>query len=512
MFSLNEAIRNKDFGKVSTLILKYLRSKLGAQVYLYPVPETVLPIGGKMLSGVRYFISGHGTPKSVRFNWGTTSTFNAQHCASVDFWDGLKIPMPNPSTHVKFEDESSLVKILPLVVDIVKGSITSSGVYVQEQVLESFSPVFSFSELNEANVASGDLTKTVANIIHALEQGVTFAAQGYAGGNKKYGPRWNKAADFIKMKYPEVLTYDGRKQVINKSKIKQISAQEVLKAIGGDGAVTFDISPGVKETLVIDGINEEDLDRMTYEEQLDALRTGMKLLMSNATNALFLGGRGGTGKTQTVEEMLASAGLSDGDGYFKITGSATPAGIYRILFQHRKEIVLFDDSDSALADQDGRNLFKTASDTKKVRKISWQKGGKSYVDPDDYNWDEEGEQDELPRSFEFTGKIIFISNLPLNKLDPDGALRTRGYVISIDPTNEEIYDYMLKIADKIKLEVDYNLSKASRLEVVEVLRGRKIADKSANLRSLVRGLNTRAGIEVSGGSAAEWQKFVKMFA
>ncbi len=31
--------------------------------------------------------------------------------------------------------------------------------------------------------------------------------------------------------------------------------------------------------------------------------------------------------------------------------------------------------------------------------------------------------DTLPRYFDFTGKIIFISNLPLDKLDPDGALR-----------------------------------------------------------------------------------------
>jgi len=152
-----------------------------------------------------------------------------------------------------------------------------------------------------------------------------------------------------------------------------------------------------------------------------------------------------------------------------------------------------------------------ASDTKKIRKISWAKGGKNYIDPDDYD-EEDEDSDVLPRSFEFTGKIIFISNLPLNKLDPDGALRTRGYVINIDPTNEEIYDYMVKICTYIKLEVDYPLDKNKRLEVVDLLRTRKIADKTANLRSLVRGLNTRAGIEISGGSAEEWQKFVKMFA
>ena len=217
-----------------------------------------------------------------------------------------------------------------------------------------------------------------------------------------------------------------------------------------------------------------------------------------------------TGKTQTIEDMLHAAGKEDGDGYFKITGSATPVGIYRILYTHRKEIILFDDSDSALNDQEGRNLFKAASDTKKVRKISWMKGGKNFVDPADF--DEDNEDETLPRYFEFTGKIIFISNLPLNKLDPDGALRTRGYVMNVDPTNEEIYEFMLKIADKIPLDVDYELSKAKRLEVVEVLKSRKVTEKSANLRSLVRALNTRAGVELQGGSEEEWKKFVKTYA
>lgn len=217
-----------------------------------------------------------------------------------------------------------------------------------------------------------------------------------------------------------------------------------------------------------------------------------------------------TGKTQTVEDMLHAAGKSDGEGYFKITGSATPVGIYRILYNHRRDIVLFDDSDSALNDQEGRNLFKAASDTKKVRKISWMKGGKNFVDPQDF--DEDNDDELLPRYFEFTGKIIFISNLPLNKLDPDGALRTRGYVINVDPTNEEIYDFMLKIANKIPLDVDYPLGEKERLEVVEVLRTRKVGDKTANLRSLVRALNTRAGVELSGGSKEEWVKFVRMFA
>ena len=666
--ALNEAIRAGDFKRSSQLILKYLWKRLGSKVYLYPTTEKFIPAGGRVMSGIRYFLNGN---QSVRLNWLSDGKINASSgLVSMDFWDGSKNPQPYPSHHVKFKEEQSLAKVLPMVVDFVSGKIDRStdGIYVNEAVeTPTMSLSFDFTDvktINEATFTSGEISKTISNTIHALEQGMSPSDQYKAGGLKKFGPRWNKIIDYIKVEYPEVFSKSGVKLIVNKDKVGSINTAKVLQAVaGGDDAVAFTTSAGSREEKVVDGVSDKDVERMTYEEQLEALKTGMKLLMSNATNALFLGGRGGclktdqtlnviiggnhreatigdvlsivterenidslvlnhfydikdlrievetrsgyvpathfvakpglltkvtfsdgqefecsdrhyfntengsyqarhlrssdyvltkegrlrvakvvvsdkmetfydlsvasddqlyltangfehhnTGKTQTVEDMLSAAGKEDGAGYTKITGSATPAGIYRLLFQNRKNILLFDDSDSALNDQDGRNLFKAASDTKPKRKISWQKGGKNYIDPDDYNWDEEGEQDELPRSFDFEGKIIFISNLPLNKLDPDGALRTRGYVLNVDPTNEEIYEFMSKIADKIKLDVDYKLDKNARLEVIEILKTRKIAEKSANLRSLVRGLNTRAGIELSGGSASEWQKFVKMFA
>lgn len=291
-----------------------------------------------------------------------------------------------------------------------------------------------------------------------------------------------------------------------------MDAAKILAAVSGDDeVVAYSVQAGQKEEVDVEGTTEEDIERLSYEEQLDSLKTAMKLLMSNATNSIYLAGRGGTGKTQNVEDELHAAGKTDGDGFFKVTGSASTAGIYRILFQHRKEILLFDDSDGAFLDVDSRNLFKAASDTKKIRKISWQKGGKSYVDPDDYDWENEGDQDELPRSFEFTGKIIGISNLQLNKLDPDGALRTRGYIINVDPTNEEIYNFLGKICMKIPLDVDWKLDQKAREEVIDILRSRKIPEKTANIRSFVRSLNTRAGVEKSGGNTEEWKKFVLRF-
>jgi hypothetical protein len=510
---INEAIRSADFPKATTLIKRYLMGKLG-KVYFYPTPEVFRPASGGKGVGIKFFVNGN---EAVRLNWLGTNVGKSNGLISMDYWDGSKQPQPFPSHHVKFDVEQSIAKVLPFVVDFVKGKIDRTGesIFVTEEVSEYERPLVTdfhrTHEIYEATYSSGELHKTVSNILNALQQGISISDQNKAGGVKKYGPRWNKAVEAIKQNHGNLFHKEGLKHIIDPGKVKQIDAAKVLAYIsGGDDAIAFTTSAGGKETVEVDGASEQDIERMSYEESLDALKTGMKLLMSNASNSLWVAGRGGTGKTVTVEKMLKDAGKSDGEGYFKITGSATPSGIYRLMYEHRTDILLFDDSDSALNDQEGRNLFKAAADTNKRRKISWMKGGKNFVDPSDY--DEDADDDTLPRYFDFTGKIIFISNMPLNKLDPDGALRTRGFIINVDPTNEEIYDFMMKICTKIELDVDYTLSTEDRQEVVNVLRGRKVMEKTVNLRQLVRGLNTRAGIESQGGTTAEWTKFVKMFA
>ena len=64
---------------------------------------------------------------------------------------------------------------------------------------------------------------------------------------------------------------------------------------------------------------------------------------------------------------------------------------------------------------------------------------------------------------------------------------------------------------RIPLDVDWKLDQKAREEVIDILRARKIPEKTANIRSFVRSLNTRAGVEKSGGSADEWKKFVLRF-
>lgn len=234
-----------------------------------------------------------------------------------------------------------------------------------------------------------------------------------------------------------------------------------------------------------------------------------------------------TGKTQTVEDTLEKLGLSDGSGYFKNTGTASPFGIYEMLYKNRNNIVLFDDSDGALADQDGRNLIKAATDTKKKRKLAWSKKNSKLYDPAlgvpqikksgknspvndddefgdvDIDDDMEDKADMIPSYFDFEGRIIFISNLPLNKLDPDGALRTRAFIISINPTKAELLERMEQIMDSIKLEAGH-LTHEQRREVLEVIKGRS-PKKEMSLRTLVRSLNLAAS------GVSNWRKLVELY-
>ncbi|MGB9693458.1 MAG: hypothetical protein ACPLYF_01290, partial [Fervidobacterium sp.] len=265
---------------------------------------------------------------------------------------------------------------------------------------------------------------------------------------------------------------------------------------------------GTGDTVKIDpklqAIEDAGISKVAYEDQLKDLSGLIKLVVRGASNALFIAGRGGVGKTHTVESELAALGLRDGDGYFKNTGSASAIGIYKLLYKHRNEIILFDDSDGALADQDSRNIFKAATDTKKVRKLVWNKDSKNLVDPE---YMDEDDETQIPKYFEFTGRIIFISNLSIDKLDPDGALRTRALMISIDPSDEEVINFMEKIVDSIPLEDGLELDSAARKEVVEQMR-KSTRKGDVSIRKLVRGLNMRAAL----GPGDDWVRLVNLYA
>jgi hypothetical protein len=76
-------------------------------------------------------------------------------------------------------------------------------------------------------------------------------------------------------------------------------------------------------------------------------------------------------------------------------------------------------------------------------------------------------------------------------------------LVDVDPTNEDVANFMKKICNTLPLEDGLSLTEEERLEVVDVI---VKTGKELNLRKLVRGLNIRAA------GMPDWEGLIKRYA
>lgn len=472
-------------------IISYLQKKLGSTLIKVPGIEHFHNSDARGF-GYRYIIAG--TTHCIRFNWRSEpSTGKSSEIMSIDIFHGKHDPSFNVHTQ-----GISFVKSLPALVTILKsptiGKITAFPVELEEA---------SESAVMEAKRDDFTAEQALNDFMKKLVSGHTFTRSEFIG---TYHIVNVGIFDTIFKSFKDKFQIDAKRVAIKPG----VSIDQLKDSILSKAGVIEVTAGGTKE-VYLKTKQEEEVESSSSErvpfgdvlEHLEGLVTGV---IKGAFNALFVAGKGGTGKTQTVENVLEAHGLSDGNGYFKNTGSASAAGVYTLLYHHRNDIILFDDSDGALADQDARNIIKAATDTKKIRKLVWNKKSSFIFDPDAE--DPEAYEDDLsmaPKFFDFKGRIIFISNLPLNKLDPDGALRTRAFVINVDPTDEELFEHMEKILYDIKLEEGLSLSNEERRNVMAVVKSSK-RKGDVSLRKLVRALNLAAS------GAPNWSRLVELYA
>jgi hypothetical protein len=174
------------------------------------------------------------------------------------------------------------------------------------------------------------------------------------------------------------------------------------------------------------------------DETLDDLYEITRRLAAGAFNSLMVSGRAGTGKTFSVTKALQDEGLREDDDFIVVSGAVSVIMMYKKLFQYRNQVLVFDDCDAVFRDENGRNILKAALDTKRIRRISYLKKSGLVFDPKDFENNPEGEflaieNGLVPAYFDFGGRVVFISNLPKDKADPDGAIRSRSILIDVNP-------------------------------------------------------------------------------
>ena len=220
------------------------------------------------------------------------------------------------------------------------------------------------------------------------------------------------------------------------------------------------------------GIN----DRFAFVEKL------VKMVASGTQASAVITGQGGLGKSYTVMKTLADAGYKDisdvgefevgttlnASKCFKVVkGYSTAKGMYRTLYENNDGIIVFDDCDAVLKDPVALNILKGALDSYGKRIISW-------------NADMRDE--DLPRTFVFTGKVIFISNMNADNIDQ--AIRSRSMMIDLSMTADQKIERMQTIAGMEEFMPEFEM--AHKLDAIELIKQLKNTAKDISLRTLIQ--------------------------
>jgi hypothetical protein len=229
-------------------------------------------------------------------------------------------------------------------------------------------------------------------------------------------------------------------------------------------------------------------EKFCINTRFDFVEKLVKMVASGVQPSAVITGEGGLGKTYTVTKTLRDAGYKDISNladfevgsvintrkcFTQIKGYSTAKGLYRTLFENNNSIIVFDDCDSVLKDPVALMLLKGALDSYGKRVISWNADMKD---------------EDLPRSFEFTGRVIFISNMTQDGIDQ--AIRSRSMMIDLTMTTDQKLDRMGFIAASPEFMPEYDSKiKADALNLIKEI---KEECKEISLRTLIAVCKIRA--------------------
>lgn len=240
--------------------------------------------------------------------------------------------------------------------------------------------------------------------------------------------------------------------------------------------------------------------RFTINERFQFVSDMVTMLANGAQSSVVVTGPGGLGKSYTVSKTLDSLGFKDvstlealeigarinpSKSFRVIKGYSTPKGLYRLLYENRDGVLVFDDCDSVLKDPVSLNLLKGALDSYSRRIISWR------ADIRD---------EDLPTSFEFKGRVVFISNLASTQIDQ--AIITRSMAVDLSMTTKQKIERMRHIMESGEFMPEADKQhKVDAITLVDLLQDKV---KELSLRTLIQVTKIRANAGANWRNLAEY--------
>jgi len=208
----------------------------------------------------------------------------------------------------------------------------------------------------------------------------------------------------------------------------------------------------------------------TINQRFEFLDQLANMVINGDTPSLIVTGEGGLGKTHAITQAILNSDLISGD-YVFIKGYSTARGLYNALYDNNSRLIIYDDCDSILEDKVALNILKSALDSYERRTITWAA--------------RMNRNDEYPQQFDFTGRIIFISNK--SKESMNEALLTRSLTVDLTMTPDDKITRMGSILTSIMPEYDIQ----AKLDALNFLNEVK-NEVSLNIRMLIMVTKMRA--------------------
>lgn len=148
---------------------------------------------------------------------------------------------------------------------------------------------------------------------------------------------------------------------------------------------------------------------LRLKQRFSALSVMSEACTQGVIRSLIVSGSPGVGKSYNVEKIMNN--LPERLSSVTVSGFIRATGLFKILFENCAKgcTVIIDDCDSIFSDITCLNILKSATDTKNVRTITW--GSETKF--------EDCDGTELPRSFEFHGTVIILTNIDIDAASRD---------------------------------------------------------------------------------------------
>ena len=240
--------------------------------------------------------------------------------------------------------------------------------------------------------------------------------------------------------------------------------------------------------------------RFSINERFGFVSDMVTMLANGAQASVVVTGPGGLGKSFTVNQTLTANGFKDvstlddfavgtviksNKAFRVIKGYSTPKGLYRTLYENRDGVIVFDDCDSVLKDPVSLNLLKGALDSYSRRIISWRADIKD---------------EDLPTTFEFKGRIVFISNLASTQIDQ--AIITRSMAVDLSMTRKQKIERMRHLLNSGEFMPEFDkVSKNDAMSLIDKLQDKV---KELSLRTLIQVTKIRKSAGSNWSNLAEY--------